>query len=225
MRVAALVPAYRNESTVGETVATLLASGAVREVVVVDDGSDDATAAAAASAGARVVRLTRNAGKGGALEAGAAALGPADVVLLVDGDTGATASGALRLLEPVLAGEADMAVGVLPPAGAGGGFGLVRRTASVLVAAASGHRPRAPLSGQRALRRTVLDSCRPLARGFGADAALTADAARLGFRIVEVAVEMGHDHRGRSAAGFAHRARQGRDVLRALLPRLLARRR
>lgn len=224
MRAVAVVPAYRSESTIGETVRSLIETGAVDEVIVVDDGSRDATAARAAAAGARVVRLPANAGKGGALQAGISAAGRADAVLFVDADTGATASAAAGLLEPIREGAADMVIGVLPPAGGRGGFGLVRRAAAALIAVSSGYRTLAPLSGQRAVRTQVLDACRPLARGFGVDSALTADAVRLGFRIVELPVRMGHADRGRSLAGFAHRGSQGWALVRAFAPRLLARR-
>jgi hypothetical protein len=49
---------------------------------------------------------------------------------------------------------------------------------------------------------------------------MLADALRLGFRLVEVPASVEHRWTGRDRAGFLHRARQGRDMLRALLPRL-----
>jgi hypothetical protein len=77
-----------------------------------------------------------------------------------------------------------------------------------------------PLSGQRAIRRNVLDSVRPLAPGFGVEVAMTIDAVRAGFRVLEVPVAMEHAVTGRDVAGFLHRGRQGLDLLRATLPRL-----
>lgn len=223
MRIVAVIPAYRNEQTIGYAVRALLEDGRVAEVIVVDDGSDDATGARATEAGARVVSLPRNVGKGGALEAGVAQAGLAEVILFVDGDTGPSARAAADLLDPIRAGEADMVIGVLPGAGTRGGFGVVRRTAGWLIALTSGLATRAPLSGQRAVTRSVLLACRPLAAGFGVDAALTADAAKLKFRILEQSVQMEHAHRGRDITGFAHRAGQGLDLLRAFVPRLLRR--
>ncbi|MDQ3679319.1 MAG: hypothetical protein M3378_02015, partial [Actinomycetota bacterium] len=58
------------------------------------------------------------------------------------------------------------------------------------------------------------------AERFGLETAMTVDARRAGARMVEVEVGMDHRHRGRSMAGFGHRARQGADIVRALWPRL-----
>src|SRR5207237_8372204 len=77
-------------------------------------------------AGAVVIQLPRNRGKGGAVAAAVDATPDAGVYLLVDGDVGASAAAARALLRPVLDGEADMTVGVLPAAGRRGGFGFGR---------------------------------------------------------------------------------------------------
>jgi len=79
-RPLALVPAYQAEATVGAVVRG--ARTFVERVVVVDDGSADATGAEARAAGAEVVRLAENRGKGAALRAGLEAI--------LGGDSGAT---------------------------------------------------------------------------------------------------------------------------------------
>ena len=219
--VVALVPARDRAASVGATVAALWGVPGVAEVVVVDDGSTDGTTAAALAAGARVVALAANVGKGGAVRAGVAATPRADVYLLIDADLGDTASRAGDLLGPVLDGGADMAIAVLPAAGRRAGLGGVRRLAGAGIARATGgrFRPRAPLSGQRALRAELLRSL-PLAERFGLETALSIDAVRAGARVVEVDVPMDHRHTGRSLAGFRHRAAQGMQILRSLWPRL-----
>jgi glycosyltransferase involved in cell wall biosynthesis len=79
----AVIPAFRAAATLGAVV-----EGTRRHlarVVVVDDGSDDTTAEVARAAGAEVVVLDRNRGKGYALRQGIAralAGGPAALVLL-----------------------------------------------------------------------------------------------------------------------------------------------
>ncbi|HJP64736.1 MAG TPA: glycosyltransferase family 2 protein [Actinomycetota bacterium] len=219
-RVVAVVAAHNEEATVGQTVKELLAIHGVGEVVVAVDGSTDRTAQEARSAGARVFEAGARRGKGAALEA-ALRQGPtADWYLFMDGDVGATASEAARLLEKVRSGGADLAIGRLP-ALSGGGFGLVRRLAGGLIRLLSGPETSAPLSGQRAITNEALQACRPLAAGFGVETAMTIDAVRLGFRVVEVDVAMTHRATGRGISGFLHRGGQGMDILRAVLPRAL----
>ncbi len=219
-RVVALCAARDEAGRVGDSVRALRRLGRLDEVVVVDDGSDDGTAQEARSAGARVLRPGRNLGKGGALEGALSKVRPATVYLFVDADVGGSAGEAGPLLDAVLDGRADLAVGVLPRPPAGG-FGLVKDAAAWLIERTAGGTVNEPLSGQRAVSAECLFACRPLAAGFGVEAAMTADALRLGFRILEVPVEMGHRFTGRDVAGFAHRARQGADILGAMAPRVL----
>lgn len=219
--VVALVPAKDRADSVGATVQALRTVAGVAEVVVVDDGSTDATTATALAAGARVVRLDTNVGKGDAVRAGVEATPFAAVYLLVDADLGDTAARTGVLLGPVQAGEADMTIAVLPAAGRRGGLGGVRRLAEAGITRATKGRfmPRAPLSGQRAVRADLLRSL-PLAPRFGLETALTIDAVRAGARVVEMDVDLDHRHTGRSWSGFHHRAGQGAQIVRALWPRL-----
>jgi len=216
--VTALVAARDEEDVIGDTVAALRSIPAIDRVVVVDDASLDRTAERARRAGATVLS-GRSMGKGDAVEAALDRAPRAGVYVLADGDLGASANGVEPLLETVAAGEADLAVGALPPPPTGG-FGLVRRFAAALVEVAAGFRPRAPLSGQRAITHECLWACRPLARGFGLEAAMTADAVRMGFRVKEVEVDVEHRFTGKDLPGFVHRALQGAHIARAMVPRL-----
>lgn len=219
VRITALVPAWDEALVVGRTVDALRRIKAVTEVVVVDDGSADETAHVAFAAGARVLRSRVRQGKGSALEGALRRLEPAAAYLLIDGDVGETASEAARLLEPVLAGELDLAIGALPPLP--GGLGTVRAMSAWMIERSGALHALAPLSGQRCVTGDALEACRPLARGFGLETGMTMDALRLGFRVGEVPVRMTHRLTGRDLPGFAHRGRQGWDVLRAGVPRLL----
>jgi glucosyl-3-phosphoglycerate synthase len=219
-RVTALVAAHEESDRVGETVRALCSIPRLECVVVVDDGSSDATAARASAAGATVLRSGQHRGKGGALEGALRRLPPAHVWLFADADLGESAARLEPVLAEVIEGRADLAIAVSPPQ-AGGGLGMVRRFAGGSIRVLAGIHVAAPLSGQRALTATALASCRPLARGFGVEAAMTIDAARGGLRVVEVPADVTHRSTGRGARGFAHRGRQGLDVLRALVPRLL----
>ncbi len=215
----AIVPAFNRADTVGATVTALATVPDVLDVIVVDDGSRDRTAAAAAAAGARVVELARNRGKGAAITAGIAASGAPDAYLLIDADLGDSAALAGDLLQPVALGRADMTIAVLGSPERGGGFGFVKRFAARVLRSETGMSLAAPLSGQRAVRGSLLRSLH-LASGFGLEIGLTLDAANRGASISEVEVGFTHRQTGRDLSGFAHRARIGRHVYLAALPRV-----
>ena len=218
-RSATAIVTARNEAAgIADTVRGLRRIPEIESVVVIDDGSADQTAREASAAGATVFGHRRM-GKGDALEAALDGVERADFYLLADGDLGASAVGLRPLLRSVLDGAADLAVGILatPPTG---GFGVVKALSGRLVERVAGLRPLEPLSGQRAVTRECLWSCRPVARGFGLESAMTADALRLGFRVEEVPVHVGHRFGRKDIAGFVHRGRQGAHIARALLPRL-----
>lgn len=137
--VAVVIPAYNEEGTVGEVVRAALTLS--EDVVVASDGSADRTAQVAREAGARVVELPVNGGKGPALAAALRAT-HAEFVLMLDADlTGLTREHLDVLLRPVLTGELDMSIGVFE----GGGF-----------VTDWGNRLTPHLSGQRACRRAWL---------------------------------------------------------------------
>lgn len=216
-RVVAVVPACDEADRVGATVGAL--TGLVDEVVVLDDGSTDGTANAALASGATVLRSSRRRGKGRAIEEALARLPTADVWVFADADLGQTAGRIGPLVEAVTGGAADLAVARFP-ALEGGGFGLVKLVASRLIEALSGFPSREPLSGQRALSAAALAAVRPLAPGFGLEVAMTIDAVRAGLRVIEIPIDgLSHRPTGRGPRGFAHRARQGLDVLAAVAAR------
>lgn len=227
MRVVVLIPAHDEADRIADTVLAARDVAGVDEVVVVDDGSSDDTASRAGSAGARVVRLARNIGKGAALDAGLASLdGRPDVLLLLDADLGASASEAAALLRPVADGSADMTIARFPRPAGKAGFGLVKGLARWGIARLGGGlRVSAPLSGQRALGAAAIRTAAPFAFGYGVEVALTVRAARAGLRVLEVETNMEHAATGRDAAGFAHRGRQFAHVAFALARLALERRR
>ena len=69
-RVSVLIPAFNEESSIGELIKKVKTVGNWLEVLVVDDGSSDQTSEAARAAGARVVRHPYNKGNGAAVKTG-----------------------------------------------------------------------------------------------------------------------------------------------------------
>lgn len=230
-RVAAVIPAKDEAARVAATVAAAGRIAHVDLVIVVDDGSHDATAEIARSAGATVIRHPRNRGKAAAMESGAAEVERLEsesdpvsprALLFIDADLEDTALQTAALAAPVLSGEADMTVAILPPQRqAGGGHGFVVRLARDGIRKATGFVATQPLSGMRCLTREAFEAGRPLAGGWGVEVGLTIDVLRGGYRLLEVPCDLQHRVTGKDLRAQLHRAAQYRDVARALAARRL----
>ncbi len=232
-RVACVIPAKDEEQRIAATVAAARGLPSVDLVLVTDDGSSDRTGDRAAAAGAIVVTHTRNRGKAAAVESAVNALGvieqrdhrpEAGALLLLDADLAESAARCAPLIAPVIEGRADLAIAVLPPqltpdGQAPGGFGLVMNAAARGITELTGWTPRAPLSGQRCLTRRAFELASPLAAGWGMEVGMTIDILRAGLTITEIEIELQHRATGRDLAGQLHRAKQLRDVTRALAAR------
>jgi glycosyltransferase involved in cell wall biosynthesis len=217
------VVAARNEADrIGATLAALREASPGIAIVVADDASDDGTGRVALEAGAEVVSRGRPHGKGGnmtaACEAALSAAGSTDVFLLCDGDLGETAGRLVPLLEAVESNECDLAIAAFSRK-VGGGVGAAKGFARWAIRRASGFEATEPISGQRAMRATTLRSLIPFAARYGMETGMTIDAVRTGHRLREIELDLAHRATGRTAAGFAHRGRQLRDIAAAYLRR------
>lgn len=112
-RRVAVVPALNEERSIGRLLEELRAVDPGLEVVVVSDGSRDRTAEVAAAAGAHVLRLAFNVGIGGAVQAGFrfAHERGYELAVRLDGDGQHDPAQLPAVMAPVLAGEADLAIG------------------------------------------------------------------------------------------------------------------
>jgi glycosyltransferase involved in cell wall biosynthesis len=223
--LAAIVAARNEADRIGATLAALREAFPGAALWVADDASEDGTAEEAMRAGARVVSRGRPHGKGANMTAAADAVldeaEPPSVVLLCDGDLGASAGRLGPLVAAVEAGECDLAVATFSRR-VGGGFGFAVGFAGWAIERLCGLRPDAPISGQRALRVEALRATLPFASGYGMELGMTVDAARAGMRLGEYELDLEHRATGRSLAGFRHRARQLADFVRAYRARRAA---
>lgn len=167
-RVAAVIPAWNEEETVGDVVAVARRADVVDEVLVVDNGSQDATARVAADHGARVVHHPEG-GKGQAMSAGVSAT-DAEVIVFLDADLlGLRPDHVRRLVRAVVDDDAGMACGLFDRGP------LLNPIFLHLL-------PK--LTGERALRRGLFESLHPDAiAGYKVEAALNARAAELGLEV------------------------------------------
>jgi glycosyltransferase involved in cell wall biosynthesis len=109
MRVSFLIPAYNEESTIGEVLERIAALELEAQVIVVDDGSTDATAEIAERAGALVLRQP-NRGKGAAIRAAIPHI-DGDIAVIQDADMEYDPAEVPTLIEPIERGVADVVYG------------------------------------------------------------------------------------------------------------------
>lgn len=219
--IAVLVAARNEADRVGDTVAALRAAFPAAAIWVADDASTDGTQGVALAAGAQVVSRGRPHGKGANVTAAAEAAlsaAPPDLFLLCDGDLGSSAAQLLPLVDAVRRGECDLAVAAFSRR-VGGGFGFALGFARWAIRRRCGLETTAPISGQRAMRVEVLRATLPFAAGYGMEVGMTIDAVRAGHTLREYELDLSHRATGRNPAGFAHRARQLRDFVRAYASR------
>src|SRR5918992_652072 len=117
MKLIIQIPCFDEEETLPETLGDLpreIPGIETVEWLVIDDGSSDRTIEVARAGGVdHVVRLTNNKGLAAAFQAGLDAclkLG-ADIIVNTDADNQYSGKDIPRLVEPILAGAADMVIG------------------------------------------------------------------------------------------------------------------
>jgi len=218
-KVIAVIPAYNEEKTIAKVV--LQTKKYVDTVVVGDDGSNDMTGEIARALGAIVIRNNGNKGKGYTLKRlfmKALELG-ADIVVALDADGQHDPRHIPRLIEPLINGQADMAIGSryagLPPRK----IPLYRRIGLKIIGLF--HKPvireiKDTQSGYRAYTRKVVET---LARelqttGYGTETEQVYLAKKYNWRIIEVPVTITYETEKPSKK---HPVRHATEILASLL--------
>ena len=181
-----MIPARDAAATLPEVLARLPIRQ-LRSIVVVDHASRDATSAIARDAGALVLREPTGGYGAACLHAIAnltALPEPPGVVAFVPGDGRADAADLGAVIEPILDGSAELAIGVRtrehgPP--------IAERVAVGLIRAVYRHRFR-DLGPMRAVRFPALVALGMSDRGGGWDVEMQVRALKLGLAIAEVPV-------------------------------------
>ena len=207
--IAALLPAYNEEVSIGSVV--LRTKQYADRVVVVDDGSSDHTAEVAALAGAEVIRHKVNQGKGAALRTGFATLNGDSVIVTIDTDGQHDPADIPRLVAPIFSGEADMVNGSRYINGNSKDTPLYRRLGQVILDKVtnldSGLSVTDSQSGFRAFDPKTKSAFRFGQNGLAIESEMLADAARAGLRIQEVEIGVRYDVDGSSENPVAHGVR------------------
>jgi glycosyltransferase involved in cell wall biosynthesis len=113
-RIVVIVPAFNEERNIAGVIEAINVHDRDLEIVVVNDGSTDGTEAVARATGkASVLSLPVNLGIGGAVQTGFmyAAESGHDIAVQIDGDGQHNPWEVQKLVEPILAGEADVVIG------------------------------------------------------------------------------------------------------------------
>ena len=108
-RVAVLIPCYNEEQTIAKVIRDFQQELPTAAIYVYDNNSTDHTVQQAQAAGA-IVRMEKRQGKGNVVRSMFREI-DADAYVLVDGDDTYPAHQLSVLLQPVLSGAADMAIG------------------------------------------------------------------------------------------------------------------
>jgi len=211
--IAVLIPCHDEAVTIGKVIDDFLAQLPQARVVVFDNCSTDGSGEIAKAHGAEVIREPRK-GKGFVVESMFDRV-EADYYVMADGDDTYPADKVGQLLAPVMAGEADMAVGArladyqdksfrpLHVAGNRLVRGLINRIFGVSLTDI--------LSGYRAFSRKVVRRIPVVSAGFEVETELTIQMLYYRLRIVEVSVP----YRARPK-GSDSKLRTFRDGLRVL---------
>lgn len=192
-----IIPAYNEESNVGNVIDDIRKQGLALDIVVINDGSADNTAIAAAGKGVEVISHPFNIGYGASLQTGYkyATAEMYDYVVQIDADGQHDARYIAPLLAAVKGGACDIALGSRFLSGETFksslprtiGIFLFRKVASAVLK----KRVTDPTSGFQALDRSAVEFC--ASEEFPADfsdANVLIWLAMAGFRIEEVPVKM-----------------------------------
>ena len=202
-RVMAAIPAFNEEANIASVVRGTAKH--VRQVLVIDDGSTDQTVRFAEEAGARVIRHERNLGKAGAIRTAidTALREDVDYLVLLDGDGQHDPNDIPRLLEPLMAGTADVVVGsrfleIHNPIPFYRTIG--QRVLNVASHLGSGLRCSDSQCGYRALNRRAFSSIQlyeTFLHGLAVESEMQFEMARHHLRLSEISIYVSYDERAR----------------------------
>jgi glycosyltransferase involved in cell wall biosynthesis len=204
VKLSVIMPVYNEVASIEAIVAKVLASDRVLELIIVDDASADGSREILDRLEGRDARIHRcrhpiNRGKGAAVRTGLPHC-HADAVVIQDADLEYDPADYEALLAPLIAGEADVVYGSRyldrarrPPQR--WSYRLANRLLTALANRATGLALTDMETCYKCFRREVIQQLPLEQERFGIEVELTARAAQMGCRIVEVGI--GYEGRGR----------------------------
>jgi glycosyltransferase involved in cell wall biosynthesis len=188
--IAVLIPCYNEQPTIAKVIEDFRRQLPSAVIYVFDNCSTDATAATAREHGAVVIKEPRK-GKGFVIESMFDKIN-ADVYIMVDGDNTYPADEVHKLIDPVLAGDADMVVGARLSNYADRSFQPLHLFGNKLIRALVNWMGRTRLtdimSGYRAFSRRVVEKIPVVSAGFEVETEMTIQMLYHKMKIIEVQV-------------------------------------
>jgi len=199
VRVSIVIPAYNEKETIQEIIRRVEALPIEKEIIVVDDASTDGTREILKGLPAdrvKVIYHNKNRGKGAALRTGFARAS-GEIVAIQDADLEYNPADFLRLISPIVRGEADVVYGSRftgkPEKGE-----RFHRAVNRFLTALSNLLTGLSLSDMetcyKVFKKEVLQDITIRSERFGFEPEITAKVAKRGYRIVEIPIS----YRGRN---------------------------
>ena len=112
-KILVIIPAFNEEKNIENVISSVKKEFSNCDILVINDGSHDRTGEIAKDHGVVVINLPYNLGIGGAMQTGYrfACINNYDIAVQVDGDGQHPADQIIKLIQVILKGESDMAVG------------------------------------------------------------------------------------------------------------------
>lgn len=192
--VTVIVPALNEEDTIGEVVERLLKVPLVTQVIVVDDGSTDKTPEVLKGFGDKILVLTNpeKGGKGAAIRK-ALPFATGVATIIQDADLEYLPEEIPTVVSPILQDKANVVYGTRFSKGMPSGMALPNKVVNKLLAWSVRLLYFQPVTDEatcyKAFRTEILQSMELECRRFEFCPEVTAKAARLGERILEVPIQ------------------------------------
>jgi glycosyltransferase involved in cell wall biosynthesis len=200
------IPAYNEEKNIAKVI--LLAKRHADAVIVCDDGSSDLTADIAKNLGVKVLRHSKNIGKGAALKSlfkASREIG-ADVLVTLDGDGQHDPNEIPELIPPILGNQADIVIGSrinhrseMPMYRKIG-----NRVLDFFTNAGSKNKVIDTQSGFRAYSRKAIQEINIIEMGLGVDSQILLNAEESKLRVIERAITCSYPEQKSKRSPIVH---------------------
>ena len=222
--VSVIIAVYNGEKEIIQTLRHLKFNW-IKEIIIVNDASNDNTEEELIKFRLqnnenliKIYNLEKNQGKGDAIEYGVEK-STGEIILLLDSDLKESVVECDKLVKSLIKEKKEIVIAIIPIRA--GGFGIVRKSAEIILYLFTKKKMKAPLSGQRAIKKEIANKMRPFSKGFGLELGMDIYILNNNISFVEVECDFNHNLTKKNLNGFLHRGKQLVDIFNVLLKELL----